>query len=478
MRNMTLATTLFAIAACGGPVNTVPVIPTPATATKTSTVAGTSVQTTVQNTTVTVTTVLTKTETVTVTVTAANTATDTNTTTATTINADATAPNDTRPVILADAGAQAKSDAAADAPIASPLTIVSVTCGDPSKLSAGVSLPCEAIGNAGSIVSWCSFFVNGTFVKTVTTAQFDGSFLAEVVLKAGANVVQVRCADTGNATVSGEISVNALTSDSGVTVGSDAQLPPDAMAATDVGTHQDVTPVVLVDGGTDSLVAAPDARPFIGVDSGAIDSLGSSDAEVLCQGYARGVLFIATEGQATDCTYNGMSGKQQCLSGKMTPCTIPTNAIPSPEHVFMDCVAGGTGNEMIAIAGNVIGDMIHADANATPVNVGANATPMNKLCLVGDQFGGWGTTQYPNHQYCIDYSPDASTVYLFDTSTMNVSLPAGDSRFTFVTYQKTEGAPDSEDYWDNNFVLHFAVTTDQRCRIKDANNNKLVFAGQ
>jgi len=234
------------------------------------------------------------------------------------------------------------------------------------------------------------------------------------------------------------ISPNCIKNDAG---------SPDTLGTVDTHVSVDTTPVVTPDAGTaDSLVTPTDAQ-------------APTDAIVAgCQVSVNGQITTLVNGQSIDCTANDASGEQQCVSGMLSTCVIGASATTMGDHAIIDCQLSGTNVGTLTLTGNVIGDLYDSGV-------------INKVCLIGDSVGGWAG----NHTDCLDYNPFTSFRYIFT----NVSLPSADNRITFLGYLKTVndgGVAEGPERWDNNFVLLYAATAGNKCRMKDYGYNKVVFS--
>jgi len=215
------------------------------------------------------------------------------------------------------------------------------------------------------------------------------------------------------------------------------------------------------DGGApDAVVVSNDVLVFL--DTGSNVDMGDAQAPTdaitgSCQGFANGQTTIVQNGQTVACTYNGLMGTQQCLSGIMSACITGGSATTSGEHAVADCQLTGIGVGTLTLTGNVIGDLFGSGT-------------IDRLCLVGDSIGGWAGY----HNDCLDYNPNASFRYIFT----NIPLPNADNRITFLGFQRADpdaGVTEGPERWDNNFVLLYASTVGNKCRFKDA-ADKFVFS--
>jgi hypothetical protein len=231
----------------------------------------------------------------------------------------------------------------------------------------------------------------------------------------------------------------------------------DALLALDTVSTDTADTRVMTDQNPDG--GAVDAMHLsdIGSDTDMGDAQAPTDAITTCQGFANGQTTVVQNGQTVACTYNGLMGTQQCLSGTMSACATGASATTSGEHAVVDCQLTGIGVGTLTLTGNVIGDLFGSGA-------------IDRLCLVGDSIGGWAGY----HNDCLDYDPNASFRYIFT----NVPLPNVDNRITFLGFQRTStdaGVTDGPERWDNNFVLLYAPTVGNKCRFKDA-ADKFVFS--
>ena len=305
---------------------------------------------------------------------------------------------------------------------------------------------------------------SGTGSATNTATGFNADAGATVAFSDAAPIIHADAALDAPAIVPDAFVGSDLRADVTLTM-PDTQPPPrnDASPTLDT-TPAHVDAFVALDakpdgGAPDAVVVSNDALALsdTGSDADTDDAQAPTDATTSCQGFANGQTTIVQNGHTVACTYNGLMGTQQCLSGTMSACITGGSATTSGEHAVADCQLTGIGVGTLTLTGNVIGDLFDSGV-------------INRICLVGDPFGSWAG----NHNDCLDYNPDASFRYIFT----NIPLPNADNRITFLGFQRADpdaGVTQGPERWDNNFVLLYAPTVGNKCRFKDA-ADKFVFS--
>lgn len=296
---------------------------------------------------------------------------------------------------------------------------------DTANLPAGLAIPFYADAKDDTNLLACQFYLNANELGVQSVTGTSLTLEQDITLPVGTNTIFVICFDAaGNEGQSVTLTVKAVSvsSDAGVQLKADAQVPADTkpapdtlVAAIDTQVPTDTTPTPVPDAGTDTLVVA-DTLP--------LGDAGSAGCFVLVNNQYMTIPY----GQAIVCAIGSLSGSQTCQAdGTPSVCTA-TGTAKSNLRAVVNCRLN-----QVVLSGDVV-DNLFPSPNDT--------TALTDICLAGDGIDGMIAS---NRNHCLPYVADSSHQYVFD----NLGFGAALYRITYfgVTQQT---ATTGQVRWSNN----------------------------